>query len=119
MPDDNSEVVSRTYRCKICNTNHKVKLNKKIIKGRSKFPFPYVQLHDFINNNQEFKELLTILYIDNNLQIRSAEIQEIMDDSLFSKKQVVSITKALLEENERLREDVIRLTEKLNELKKK
>ena len=116
MSKKKNNIVTRLYRCPICNTNHKIKLSKDIINGRKKFPFPYVILHDSVNNN-ELKEVLTILYIDKDRQIRSTEIQELRDDNLFSKKQVVGMTQSLMEENKRLREDVERLTKKLNKLK--
>jgi len=114
---ENDTIIKR-YRCKICNSTHTIKLSTEMLNARTKFPFPYVILHDSIHDN-EIKELLTILYIDQNLQIRHTEIQEIVDDSLFSKRQVVAITKTLFEENERLRQDVARLTEEINNLKKK
>ena len=117
MAYKDTEIVKQ-YRCNICKMNHKIKLSKDLCKGRTKFPFPYVILHDSIHNN-EFKELLTILYIDNNLQIRHAEVQELKDDNIFSKAQVVAMTKTLFEENERLRKDVIRLTDEVNKLKQK
>ena len=116
MEEQDDQIVIKRYRCSICNASHTIKLNKNITKGRNKFPFPYVILHDSIKGG-ELKEVLTILYIDQNLQIRHQEIQEVMDDSLFSKKQVVTMTRTLFEENERLREDVARLTEELNKLK--
>lgn len=118
MAENDSDSVIKRYTCKICGTNHSIKLDKSITEGRTKFPFPYVILHDFINEG-ELKELITILYIDKNLQIRHTEIQEVKGDSLFSKKQVVSMTRALFEENELLRQDVDRLTDELNKLKKK
>ena len=116
MVEENNEIVTKRYRCQICNCNHSIKLNKDLLKGKTKFPFPYVILHDSIIKN-ELKEVLTILYVDNNLEIRHTEIQEIVDDNLFSKSQVVEMTKTLFEENERLREDVARLTQELNNLK--
>ena len=118
MAEIDIESVIKRYRCPICKSTHKIKLNKNIKEGRTKFPFPYVILHDFINEG-ELKELITILYIDQSLQIRHVEIQEIVDDSLFSKSQIVAMTKTLFEENERLMEDVARLTDQLNKLKKK
>ncbi len=117
MDNEDTETLKH-YRCPICNSTHRIKLNKDLLKGRTKFPFPYVILHDSINDN-EVKELLTILYIDNNLQIRHAEVQELKNDNIFSKDQVVAMTKTLFEENERLRQDVIRLTDEVNKLKQK
>lgn len=116
MTDKKNNVVTKRYTCPICKSTHKVKLSKDILNGRKNFPFPYVILHDSIFNN-EFKEVLTILYLDKDLQIRSSEIQELRDDNLFSKTQVVGMTQALMDENRRLREDVEELTKKFNKLK--
>jgi len=117
MVEENNEIVTKRYICKICNSTHSIKINKDLLKGKTKFPFPFVILHDSIIKN-ELKEVLTILYVDNNLEIRHTEIQEIVDDNLFSKSQVVEMTKTLFEENERLREDVAILTKELNKLKR-
>jgi len=118
MSKKKNNIVTKRYTCPACSSTHKVKLSKDIIKGRKKFPFPYVILHNSINNNK-FKEVLTILYLDKDLQIRSSEIQELRDDNLFSKTQVVGMTQVLMDENRRLREDVDALTKKLNKLKSK
>ena len=99
-------LVTKHYMCPICNSTHKIKISKDIINGRKKFPFAYVLLHDSISKSNELKEVLTILYLDKDLQIRSTEIQELTDDNLFSKKQVVGMTQALMEENRRLKEIV-------------
>lgn len=113
-----NKMITRYYTCKVCNKTHKIKLNTNIVEGRTKFPFPHVFLHDSIKNGV-LKELLTILYIDKDVQIRGVEIQELGDDNLFSKEQVVKITSTLMEEIERLREDNLKLMEKINKLKKK
>ena len=114
--ENNDEFIKRTFHCKICDKNHKVKLKKNLIEGRTKFPFPYVYLHDHING-VEHKEVLTILYIDKNLQIRHSEIQELGYDSLFSKEQVQAITKPLIKEIELLRDEIKKLNRDIDSLK--
>jgi len=111
---NNNDKVIRYYRCKYCNTTHRVELDKKIADGRSKYPFPYVMLHDSITNGTELREVLTILYIDRDLKIRGAELQEFGEGHLFSKEQVVAITNPLIEEIKILRDD---LASKEHELK--
>ena len=118
MSDKKNNIVTKHYTCPICNSTHKIKLSKDLIDGRTKFPFPYVILHNSIKNN-EFIEVLTILYLDKDLQIRSTEIQELRDDNLFSKTQVIGMTQSLMDENRRLREDVEKLTKRLNKLNSK
>lgn len=109
VEDENEELITRPFSCKVCGKTHMIKLNRKIAEGRSKFPFPYV----FIHNTPDHKELLTILYIDRNLQIRHSEIQELGTDLLFSKEQVVGMTKPLIEEIELLREELAATKEEI------
>ena len=111
--EDNEDFIERTFRCTICNKTHIIKLNKKILEGRKKFPFPFVFLHDHIEG-VEHREVLAILYIDNNLQIRHSEIQELGYDDLFSKEQVIAMMSPLLEEINILRTEVETLTTELN-----
>ena len=114
--DKEYESIERIFQCKVCNTTHKVKLSKKLAEGRTKYPFPYVFLHDHIEG-VEHKEVLTILYIDKTLQVRSAEIQELGYNSLFSKEQVIAIAEPLTEELSILREEIARLTKEIDRLK--
>jgi len=114
--ENNDEFIERTFRCNICIKTHKVKLKKNLIEGRIKFPFPFIFLHDHING-VEHKEILTILYIDKNLQIRHSETQELGYDSLFSKEQVIAMMRPLLEEINILRTEVETLTTELNTYK--
>ena len=113
---EDDETIERHFNCKICQTSHRIKLNKNLIEGRTKYPFPYVYLHDHING-VEHKEVLTILYIDKNLQIRHSEMQELGYDSLFSKEQVIAMMSPLLEEINILRTEVETLTTELNTYK--
>ncbi|MBD3196282.1 MAG: hypothetical protein GF317_14585 [Candidatus Lokiarchaeota archaeon] len=109
---ENGNYIVKKYRCNICNKTHDVKLNKQYFKGRTKYPFPYVFLHDSIKNGEN-KELLTILYIDKDFKIRGAEIQELDNDNLFSKEQVIGIVKPLIEELNLLRKENLELKEEL------
>ena len=113
---EDDDTIERRFDCRVCGSSHRVKLYKKLLEGRTKFPFPYVYLHDHING-VEHKEVLTILYIDNNLQIRHSEIQELGYDSLFSKEQVEAITKPLIKEIELLRDEIKKLNKEIDNLK--
>ncbi|MFX1274672.1 MAG: hypothetical protein ACFFBP_17875 [Promethearchaeota archaeon] len=114
MVDKN--IIVRHYNCKYCGTTHKVELDTNITEGRSKYPFPYVTLHDTIINGSEVKEVLAILYIDKDLHIRHQEIQEFGEGNLFSKEQVMAMTKPLMEEINILREELANKEERINEL---
>lgn len=112
MNKSNNFVIKR-YLCKICNETHDIKLDKNICKGHSRFPFPKVFLHG------ELKNILTTLYIDQDLRIRGVDVYKLADDDLFSKEQATIITKTLMMEIERLTEENIKLSEENKKLKKK
>ena len=107
-----TDYITKQYNCKICNETHKIELPQNICEGRTKFPFPYVFLHG------DQKNILTILYIDKDLQIRGAEVQEGTND-LFSKEQVVKLATNLIDEVDRLREDNLKLMRDLDDLRDK
>lgn len=113
---EEDESIERHFSCNVCGVTHRVRLNKKLVEGRTKYPFPYVFLHDHIDG-VEHKEVLTILYVDKDLQIRHSEIQELGYDSLFSKEQVEAITKPLIKEIELLRHEIKKLNREIDELK--
>ena len=119
MSDNNDEMVTKIYNCKYCGTSHKIKLNKKIVENRNKYPFPYVTLHDTIVNGNDLKEVLAILYIDRDLQIRHAEIQEFGEGHLFSKEQVMGMVNPVMEEITILREEIAEKAEKIKRLRQK
>lgn len=112
------DFILKHYRCRFCNATHEVEINKDILEGQSKYPFPYVFLHDSMINGA-IQELLTILYIDSVGKIRGTEIQKLGDNNLFSKEQVINIVKPLVEEIERLQEDHSKLTKQIEKLKNK
>ncbi|MHA1149694.1 MAG: hypothetical protein ACTSR8_15775 [Promethearchaeota archaeon] len=106
--------VKRKYFCKICAKNHEIELNPNLTEERQSFPFPYVFLHG------ELKDLLTILYLDRDLEIRSAEVQNLSidDDNVFSKDQTICIAENLMKELERLRKENEHLQLELDKLKR-
>ncbi len=106
------DFITKQYNCKVCNETHKVELPKNICEGRLKYPFPYVFLHG------DPKDILTILYIDKDLQIRGAESQMGTND-LFSKEQVVEMVTNLIDEVEKLRNDNLKLMREIDNLKSK
>lgn len=103
----------KNYFCRVCNENHKINLSKKLIENKKKFPVPYSFLHG------QLKNILTTLYLDKDLEIRGVDVQELADDDLFSKDQVISITDTLMKEVERLRMENERLNNQIQMLYKK
>ena len=109
----NKNFVVKQYKCRVCNEIHEIKLDKNIIEGKVKFPFPLVFLHG------ELKNILTTLYIDKDLEIRGSDTNELKsEDGLFSKDQVIEITQELMKEIERLTEENLRLYEEMAKVKK-
>lgn len=104
--------IFRKYYCRICNKEHVVKLRKNICEGHDRYPFHHIFLHG------DLKNILTTLYIDKDLQIRGVDIQELIDDDIFSKEQMISITTKLMKEIERLRKENVKLLDEINKLKK-
>ncbi len=110
---ENSDYIQRSYHCRVCNTTHEISLQKKIRDNQSKFPFSYFFLHG------ELKNILTTLYLDKQLEIRGVDVQQLTDDDIFSKDQVVSITSILVKEIEELRKENEELRSKLKKKTKK
>jgi len=110
--NDKKEFVTRQYFCRICKSDHYVRLRKENIKNREKYPFSHIFLHG------DLKNILTILYIDSDAQIRGVDVQELTDDDIFSKEHVMSITKKLISEIERIREENDVLHQEIQTLKK-
>ena len=109
----NDDFVTKHYHCRLCNDTHEIQLRKTLIEKQFKFPFSHSFLHG------ELKNILTILYLDKNLEVRGVDVQQLRDDDIFSKEQVVSISDTLMEEIERLRMENELLQMELGELKKR
>ena len=107
-----TDYITKQYNCKVCNETHKIELPKSLCDGRTKYPFPYVFLHG------EPKDILTILYIDKDLQIRGVEVQQGNND-FFSKEYVVNMATSLIDEVDRLRIDNMKLMQDIDDLKDK
>ncbi len=97
--DKENGYLNKNYFCCVCNEEHVIKLSKSLVKNREKFPFSYSFLHG------QLKNILTTLYLDKSLEIRAVDVQELSDDDLFSKDQVITITDTLMKEVERLRKE--------------
>ena len=107
------EYVTKFYRCKVCKKSHEVQLNKNLIEGRSKFPFPHIIQHSEVINGGLLSEFMVMLYLDKDLQIRGTE-SLIGNNDFFSREQVEEITGQLLKEIEALRQDNLDLLERIN-----
>ena len=99
--------VIKVFKCPYCQIEHEIKLQKSLIENQSQFPISYVYLHG------ELKDILTTLYLDKDLEIRAVEAKKLSDDDIFSKDQVLLITDTLMKEIERLREENMKLQEKI------
>ena len=70
------EFLTRLYNCPKCKKTHTIKLQKDLFKEKSSFPFSYAYLHSSEGN---LKDLLTILYLDKQLQVRGVDVIEIQE----------------------------------------
>jgi hypothetical protein len=109
----NTDYVKRDYYCRICDQIHEIKLNKDILRGKSKFPIQHVFLHG------ELKNLLTTLYIDKDFQIRGVDVHELQDSGIFAADHVSKLINTLMEEIQRLQEENGRLIKEIHSLKNK
>lgn len=109
-----SDQVVRTFKCSFCKTVHEITLNRKLAEGRTRFPFAHIYLHG------ELKDILTILYIDKDLEIRGVELERlaITDENIVSKEHMLDIIEKLVKEIEELREDFNKVFSENQELKK-
>ncbi len=107
------DFVVRQYHCRICGITHEIQLRKSICEKHKKFPFSHIFLHG------ELKNILTTLYLDKDMQIRGVDVQQLGEDDIFSKEQVISITGTLMEEVERLRIENMKLQKELDIFRKK
>ncbi len=115
--NDSTNSILRYYRCSVCNSTHQILLNKNLINGRTKYPFPHIILHSEIIQNV-LKEFLVMLYIDKDLQIRGAELL-IGNEDFFTREQMIEITNKLMEEIEQLRQDNAHLSDQLHKIQRK
>ncbi|MFX1554762.1 MAG: hypothetical protein ACFFBV_12605, partial [Promethearchaeota archaeon] len=114
---DNSnepDFLNRLYNCPKCKKTHTVKLQRDLFKNKSSFPFSYAYLHSSEGN---LNDLLTILYLDKQLQIRGVDVIEIQDSiGIFSEELTRKITETLMDEIVSLQEENFQLNELLNKI---
>jgi hypothetical protein len=106
MTEAPQETISRIYNCPKCKKTHSIKLEKNIAEGRRRYPFPHVFLHSTAEN---LEELLTILYIDAQLQIRAVDIIELEHSNIFSEDMAKEIMEKLMDEIEKLQKENLEL----------
>ncbi len=107
---DESELVSRFYECPKCKVAHNIKLPKSLAENRQRYPFPYAYLH---SSPGKLKDLLTILYLDKELQIRGSEIVESDQSDIFSEELTKEIMDKLTERINSLEEENVQLKDLL------
>ncbi len=98
--------ISRIYNCPKCKKTHTIKLEKSLAESRTRYPFPHVFIHSTEGN---IDDLLTILYIDAQLQIRAVDIIELENSNIFSEDLAKEIMDKLMEEILKLQEENLEL----------
>ncbi|MFX1503206.1 MAG: hypothetical protein ACFFDH_19755 [Promethearchaeota archaeon] len=103
------EFLLRLYNCPKCKKTHTIKLQKDLSENKSNYPFSYAYLHSSEGN---LNDLLTILYLDRQLQIRGVDVIEIQDSiGIFSEDLTRKITETLMDEILSLQEENYQLNE--------
>ena len=93
---------NRRYNCPKCQTTHQVILEDTLAENRSRYPFPHVFLH---SKEETLEDLLTILYLDAQLQIRAVDIIELESSNIFSEDLAKEIMEKLMNEITNLQEE--------------
>ena len=71
-----SDLISKNYRCPLCKINHTIEFPKDLALNRPAYPFTHTYIHSYETkspSSDSGKDVLTILYIDKNLEIRHVE----------------------------------------------
>ena len=100
------ESALKIYHCPKCQTTHTIELLRSMTENRERYPFPFVFLHSLEEN---LEDLLTVLYIDANLDIRAVEIIELENSNIFSEVLAKEITEKLMNEIMALQEENMQL----------
>ena len=111
MTEAPKETVTRIYNCPKCKKTHSITLEKNLAENRRRYPFPHVFLH---SSEEILEDLLTIIYIDAQLQIRAVDIIELEHTNIFSEDMAKEIMEKLMDEIERLQKENIELKGLLN-----
>ncbi|MHA1518607.1 MAG: hypothetical protein ACTSVZ_00105 [Promethearchaeota archaeon] len=71
-----SDFVSKKYNCPLCKKGHSIEFPKDFALNRRSYPFIHTFIHSYetkTQNSETGKDIITILYIDKNLDIRHVE----------------------------------------------
>jgi len=106
MSEAPQETITRIYNCPKCKKTHSITLERSIADNRNRYPFPHVFIHSSQGN---IDDLLTILYIDAQLQIRAVDIIELENSNVFSEDLAKEIMDKLMNEINKLQEENLEL----------
>lgn len=110
--NEETDIVKKRFSCKVCDMTHEIELNKNLLEGKTMFPFSHIYLHG------ELKDILTILYIDSDLEIRGVDTEVLSRENIFSKEHMMEIISKMVGEIETLRSDYNTLYDKYQKLLK-
>jgi len=113
MSETPQSTINRIYNCPKCKKTHTVVLDKGLAEGRTRYPFPHVFLH---SKEENLLDLLTILYLDAQLQIRAIDIIELEKTNIFSEEFTREIIDKLTNEIMSLQEENIQIKGILNNI---
>lgn len=80
--EETSSKVKKIYNCPVCKKTHMIELPSNLADNRKRYPFPYVFIHSSKDNKND---IVSMLYIDKDLQIRGSEAVKLEESKLVSK----------------------------------
>ena len=111
---NDEEFITRLYNCPSCKRTHRVKLPKNLAQYKVIFPFPYIYLH---SSQENLKDLLTLLYLDEEMHIRHVDVMPLENSNIFSEEHAKEISEKLMDQIVRLEKENIRLKDLLEKEK--
>ncbi len=110
------EYVKKNFFCSVCKINHKVSLPTKLLEKQKNFPFTYIYFHG--SNPDEDEDILTTLYLDASLNIRTAESLQMNElETNLSQTKSSEIIKNMKKELLEIRKDYKDLNGRFNDLR--
>ncbi|MHA1776978.1 MAG: hypothetical protein ACTSWC_09385 [Promethearchaeota archaeon] len=116
-------MITKTYNCPLCKTKHTVKFPKDFAEGRASYPFVHSFIHKYSPKSYSpdtGRDILTMLYIDKNLEIRHVETMfQNAEGNIVSMEDAQKMISFLTQQLQDLQDSYDELLKKYNELKSK
>ncbi|WP_457558797.1 hypothetical protein [Candidatus Harpocratesius sp.] len=116
-------MITKTYYCPLCKKKHSIEMPEDFAEGRTSYPFVHSYIHKFSSKSQsvdEGKDILTMLYIDKNLEIRHVEVMfQNAEGNIISMEDAQKLITFLTQQLQDMQDSYEMLSKKYLELKQK